>query len=108
MAAAKKDDDNRYLLQALRHPLRRDLLKMAIERGEVSPIRAAREVETPVSTVSYHLRELAKVGAVASDGDEPGTGPLEQVYTADEAMRRIPSVREAIGLPPEEESRDSL
>ena len=106
MAAAKKDDDHRHLLQALRHPLRRDLLKMAIERGELSPIRAAREVETPVSTVSYHLRELAKVGAVASEGEEPSTGALEQVYAADEAVRQMPSVREAIGLPPEE-SRDS-
>jgi len=103
MAAGKKRDDHQGLMQALRHPLRKDLLRLVIERGDLSPIGAARELERPVSTVNYHLRELAKEGAVALEADKPDEGPLERVYVADGAVRGLSSVREAIGLPPEGE-----
>jgi SAM-dependent methyltransferase/DNA-binding transcriptional ArsR family regulator len=106
VAAGKKRDDHRGLIEALRHPLRRDLLRLVIERGEVSPIRAAREVERPVSTVNYHLRELAKEGAVALEDNEPTGGPLEGIYAADGAVQRMQSVREAIGLSLENEGGD--
>ncbi|MGN6587525.1 MAG: methyltransferase domain-containing protein [Solirubrobacterales bacterium] len=96
MAAGKKRDDHRGLQEALRHPLRRELLKLVVERGELSPIRAAREVEKPVSTVSYHLRELAKEGAVALEEAGPEEGALEQVYAPAEEIQGVAPVREAI------------
>lgn len=96
MATGKKRDDHRGLREALRHPLRRELLKLVVERGELSPIGAAREVEKPVSTVSYHLRELAKEGAVALEEVGPEEGSSEQVYAPAAEIQGVASVRDAI------------
>jgi SAM-dependent methyltransferase len=96
MAAGKERDDHRGLQEALRHPLRRELLRLVVERRELSPIRAAPEVEKPVSTVSYHLRELAKEGAVALEEGGPAEDPLERVYVPVEEIQGVASVREAI------------
>lgn len=97
-AGKKKRGEHRGLLEALRHPLRRDLLRLVVERGELTPTRAAHEVERPVSTVSYHLRELAKEGAVVLDEARPAGGSLEQVYTPGEEVQGIAAVREVVGL----------
>ncbi len=107
MAARKKRDDHRRLLEALRHPLRRDLLRLVTERGALSPIRAAREVERPVSVVGYHLRELAKEGVVVVLDDESATSTLERLYVPADAVRNAPAVREAIGLSERESAREA-
>jgi SAM-dependent methyltransferase/DNA-binding transcriptional ArsR family regulator len=96
MAAGKKGNDHRGLEEALRHPLRRELLRLTVERGRLSPIEAARQVEKPVSTVSYHLRELAKEGAVALEEADSAEGSLEKAYVPAEEIRGVASVREAI------------
>lgn len=79
-------------------------MRLVIERGELSTIAAAREVERPVSAVGYHLRELAKEGAVVPGGNRPESS-LEQVYAASAEAQRTAPVREAIGLSQEDPAK---
>lgn len=53
------------LFVALAHPLRREVLRRLIkEDSELSPRELAASLEVPLSKLSYHVRVLAKCGAV--------------------------------------------
>ena len=57
-------DDNELLI-ALRHPLRREILRAMAEQDPISPRQISDELHEPLSNVSYHVRVLADCGAVA-------------------------------------------
>ena len=54
-------DDNELLI-ALRHPLRRQILRAMVEAEPISPREIADELKEPLSNVSYHVRVLADCG----------------------------------------------
>jgi DNA-binding transcriptional ArsR family regulator len=52
-------------LDALRHELRRRILRMLASSGEaISPLEMAIELDEPVTNVSYHTRILVKCEAI--------------------------------------------
>jgi DNA-binding transcriptional ArsR family regulator len=50
--------------KAVAHPLRAAILK-ALEDREASPVELAREMQESLPSVSYHVRALHKLGAIA-------------------------------------------
>jgi DNA-binding transcriptional ArsR family regulator len=97
---ADKDPTNRQaILDALQHPLRRELLKLLIDQREITPVEASRRLEETISNVSYHLRKLADGGAVNLDRMGQARGAAVHFYVPDPAVEQLPWVREAIGLP---------
>ncbi|HEY2054882.1 MAG TPA: helix-turn-helix domain-containing protein, partial [Solirubrobacterales bacterium] len=56
-------DDNELLI-ALRHPLRRQILRAMVEQDPTSPRQISNKLHEPLSNVSYHVRVLADCGAV--------------------------------------------
>lgn len=86
--------DANDLLVALRHPLRREILRqMAGE--EVSPREIATALQRPLSNVSYHVRVLADRSAIALVRTRPVRGSTQHFYrTAIEA----PWARAILGL----------
>ncbi|MGE5407481.1 MAG: helix-turn-helix domain-containing protein [Syntrophothermus sp.] len=79
---ARRSSDDSALLAALRHPLRRRILR-AMERGEpISPRQLSNELGHPLSNVSYHVRVLAERGAVALVSTEPVRGSTQHFYRA--------------------------
>jgi len=73
-------DDNELLI-ALRHPLRRQILKAMVERDPISPREISDELKEPLSNVSYHVRVLADCGVVSLVDTTPVRGSMQHFYS---------------------------
>jgi predicted ArsR family transcriptional regulator len=97
----KINDSEQALLFLLRHPLRRELLKLYVkEDGSLSPKQLSDFTRTHLSLVGYHVRELAKHGAVELVATRPRRGSVEHFYEATALIEQVPWARPALGLPP--------
>jgi DNA-binding transcriptional ArsR family regulator len=73
-------DDNELLI-ALRHPLRRQILRAMAEQDPISPRQISDELRQPLSNVSYHVRVLADCGAVTLVDTAPVRGSMQHFYS---------------------------
>jgi DNA-binding transcriptional ArsR family regulator len=80
MGAGDNTDDNELLI-ALRHPLRRQILRAMAEQDPISPRQISDDLRQPLSNVSYHVRVLADCGAVALVDTEPVRGSMQHFYS---------------------------
>ncbi|HVX33763.1 MAG TPA: helix-turn-helix domain-containing protein [Solirubrobacterales bacterium] len=80
MGGDGKADDNE-LLVALRHPLRREILRAMADTDPISPRQVADMLREPLSNVSYHVRVLADCGAVALVETTPVRGSMQHFYS---------------------------
>jgi len=94
------------LLGALRHPLRRDLLRRYVEATEpLATAALARAVGRPLSVVSHHVRELEKCRAIQLAGEDERCGSAAYLYEASWWVRLTPHVVIALGLSLEDQRR---
>jgi DNA-binding transcriptional ArsR family regulator len=94
MTNLNRSDDN-DLLVALRHPLRRAILREMAGEEAISPREIANALRQPLSNVSYHVRVLADCAAVSLVSTKPVRGSMQHFYrTAIEA----PWARQVLGL----------
>jgi DNA-binding transcriptional ArsR family regulator len=94
MGRLDRSDDN-DLLAALRHPLRREILRLMESEDAISPRELSALLEQPLSNVSYHVRVLADCEAVALVSTVPVRGSMQHFYrTAVDA----PWARQILGL----------
>ena len=80
MAGEDHIDDNELLI-ALRHPLRRQILRAMAEQEPISPRQISDELRQPLSNVSYHVRVLADCGAVTLVDTAPVRGSMQHFYS---------------------------
>ena len=73
-------DDNELLI-ALRHPLRRQILRTMATQDPISPRQISDELREPLSNVSYHVRVLADCGAVSLVDTTPVRGSMQHFYS---------------------------
>ena len=94
MPRLNRPDDN-DLLAALRHPLRREILRLMESEDAISPRELSAVLEQPLSNVSYHVRVLADCEAVVLVSTVPVRGSVQHFYrTSVEA----PWARQILGL----------
>jgi DNA-binding transcriptional ArsR family regulator len=94
MTNLNRSDDNDLLI-ALRHPLRREILREMAGEEAISPREIAAALHQPLSNVSYHVRVLADCAAVTLVNTQPVRGSIQHFYcTAIEA----PWARQVLGL----------
>ncbi len=94
MTNLNRSDDN-DLLVALRHPLRRTILREMADEEAISPREIATALQQPLSNISYHVRVLADCAAISLVGTKPVRGSMQHFYrTTVEA----PWAREVLGL----------
>ncbi len=87
--------DANDLLVALRHPLRREILREMAAEEAISPREIAGTLGQPLSKVSYHVRVLAERGMIALVRTKPVRGSTQHFYrTAIEE----PWARQILGL----------
>ncbi|HTR76030.1 MAG TPA: helix-turn-helix domain-containing protein [Solirubrobacterales bacterium] len=80
MAGGEQIDDNGLLI-ALRHPLRRQILRAMADQDPISPRQISDELRQPLSNVSYHVRVLADCGAVVLVDTAPVRGSMQHFYS---------------------------
>jgi DNA-binding transcriptional ArsR family regulator len=80
MGEESNSEDNDLLI-ALRHPLRRDILRAMLEQDPISPRQISDELHQPLSNVSYHVRVLAGCGVVTLVDTEPVRGSMQHFYS---------------------------
>jgi DNA-binding transcriptional ArsR family regulator len=81
MTRLNRSDDN-DLLVALRHPLRRQILRLMLSEEPISPRQLATVLDRPLSNVSYHVRVLADCAAVTLVKTRPVKGSMQHFYRA--------------------------
>jgi len=94
MAKLNRSDDN-DLLMALRHPLRRRILREMTGEKAVSPRQLSTGLNKPLSNISYHVRVLAECGAVTLVRTEPVRGSMQHFYRS---VVEAPWAREILGI----------
>jgi DNA-binding transcriptional ArsR family regulator len=72
--------ENHGLLAALRHPLRRRILRAMANRIPISPRELADALDEPLSGVSYHVRVLAENGVVKEVRRKQVRGATQHFY----------------------------
>jgi DNA-binding transcriptional ArsR family regulator len=72
--------EHQGLLIALRHPLRRRILRTMADRKPISPRELAEELDESLSGVSYHVRILAKNGVVKEVQRKQVRGATQHFY----------------------------
>jgi DNA-binding transcriptional ArsR family regulator len=100
MAGGDHTDDNELLI-ALRHPLRRQILRAMAAQDPISPRQISDELRQPLSNVSYHVRVLADCGAVTLVDTAPVRGSMQHFYST--AIEE-PWALAALGLSDKDES----
>lgn len=81
MEANGNTGDNELLI-ALRHPLRRQILRTMVEQHPISPRQISDELKEPLSNVSYHVRVLADCGVVSLVDTTPVRGSMQHFYSS--------------------------
>ncbi len=76
----KRGGDGLPILAALRHPLRRRILKNMLAGGPTSPRLLADTLEEPLGNVSYHVKVLEKNDAVKLVGTRQVRGSVQHFY----------------------------
>ncbi len=94
MTKLNRSDDN-DLLAALRHPVRRDILRVMADEEAISPREIASALEQPLSNVSYHVRVLADCAAVLLVSTKPVRGSMQHFYRV---AIEAPWARQVLGL----------
>jgi predicted transcriptional regulator len=94
MTNLNRSDDNDLLL-ALRHPLRRDILRKMAGKKAISPRETATALAQPLSNVSYHVRVLADCAAISLVRTEPVRGSMQHFYCV---TIEAPWARQVLGL----------
>lgn len=93
-------DPEQAIFFLLRHPLRRELLRLYVKEGErLSPKQLSDFTKKHLSLVGYHVRELAKHGAVELVETRPRRGSVEHFYEATALIEEVAWARPALGLP---------
>ncbi len=94
MTNLNRSDDNN-LLMALRHPTRRQILRLMTGEETTSPRALSTALEEPLSNVSYHVRVLAECAAVSLVATKPVRGSMQHFYCS---TIEAPWARQVLGL----------
>jgi DNA-binding transcriptional ArsR family regulator len=74
--------DNHALLNALNHPLRRQILRVMPDGEATSPRELAEWLDEPLGNLSYHVRVLAGCGALELVDEKRVRGTTQHFYRA--------------------------
>lgn len=96
----KKREPEQGLLFLLEHPLRKWLLRLYVEDEEaISPKYLADYTRKSLSTVGYHVRQLAEYGALELVDTKSCRGAVEHFYRPTKLAQETPWVLAILGLP---------
>lgn len=93
--AIRDRSDDQDLLVALRHPLRRRILREMADGEATSPRELSDTLQEQLSNVSYHVRVLAECAVINLVGTKPARGSVQHFYRS---AVDAPWARQVLGL----------
>jgi len=84
------------ILDALGHPLRRDLLQLMFEKPRITVRQASRELQGHLSNVRYHMYALTQSGLVEAVDRKAEKGSFATLWSSTERGAAAVAVLEAI------------
>jgi DNA-binding transcriptional ArsR family regulator len=78
--ASKKRINTQAILSALKHPMRRQILRLMKDGERISPSELMAPLEQSLSNVSYHVRVLAEYGVIEAAGHQQVRGATQHFY----------------------------
>ena len=69
-------------IEAMQHPLRREIWKVLVERGVASPKEIADELDERTDLVSHHVKRLVKLGFAELASEKKVRGAIAHYYRA--------------------------
>jgi DNA-binding transcriptional ArsR family regulator len=94
-----KRDQRQEMLDALRHPLRRSLLRRFLQSERMlSPKELAALESKSLSTLSYHVRVLLECDAIEVVAERPARGAVQHFYRPSPRLTQAPWVLASLGL----------
>lgn len=90
-------DDGEAIVFALKHPVRRKLLRVYVE-GIHSPTHLARRLGEELHLVAYHSRALNFFGLIELVETKPSRGSTQHFYGATDLGRRALELGERTGM----------
>ena len=89
-----KPDETQSFVDAVQHPLRREILRLAVEQEEkFSPTQASRALEVDLSVVSYHVKVLSDKGVLTLVSKRPTPSSVEHFYAPASSALEHPIVK---------------
>lgn len=76
----KRRNKHSLMLIALRHPLRRKILRLMGDGREASPSDLAAALDVALTSVAYHVHVLVECGALTPVGEEQVRGAKKHFY----------------------------
>lgn len=90
------------LIDAVNHPLRRKLLRALHNSDDArSPVQLSKVVGVEVGTIAYHMRALARLGAVEKTDSRHVRGARETFFVS-----RVAGNRQVIAILADTEAED--
>lgn len=93
------DLQERELHQALRHPVRRELLRLCHDCGEVTVGEAAKTLRHPLYNVRYHINALSGCGALKQLGTTMVRGSEANLWGVTALVKETNWILEALDRP---------
>jgi DNA-binding transcriptional ArsR family regulator len=91
---------NAAFVTALNHPLRRQLLKLYLEKDvPLGPKELASLTGEKLPTISYHVRVLADKNTIELTEEEPVRGSVAHFYEPTSLTKKTSWVLESLDLP---------
>jgi DNA-binding transcriptional ArsR family regulator len=84
------------IFDALRHPLRRNLLQLAFKRPEITVRRASRDLREGMSNVRYHMHSLEQSGLVEQVDRKAEKGSFAALWSSTELGERALAILDAV------------
>ena len=86
-------------MKALRHPVRRELLKLCLERDMVTVGEAAKTLRHPQYNLRYHIGTLSDCGALKQVGSKMVKGSEAGCWGVTPAVLETNWILEILNLP---------
>jgi DNA-binding transcriptional ArsR family regulator len=100
MAKRDSDTSEHARIKAMGHPKRRKVMALIADRENakaISPVEIAKQLEVPLTDVSYHVRVLARCKAITLQGTEQVRGSQQHFYLPSPEFMALPWVSLVLG-----------
>jgi len=94
-----QSENSQEVVAALHHPIRRKIVKLGNEKGEVTVRELAKLLGHPLANVRYHVKVLAKAHILRPVGPRVVKGTRTQCWGVTAIVYETAWVRELIQLP---------